>query len=108
MTVAGPPVDVVQLMQEPSFGRPDSVVHQHRCSADTGRTAQVLNSYDVIVLQHEFGIYGGEDGVELLDLLTLVRVPVITVIHTVLKAPTMKQRAIIQALIAVNEACEHH
>ena len=104
MTVAGPPVDVVQLMQEPSFGRPDSVVHQHRCSADTGRTAQVLNSYDVIVLQHEFGIYGGEDGVELLDLLTLVRVPVITVIHTVLKAPTMKQRAIIQALIAASTA----
>ena len=104
MTVAGSQVDVVQLLQEPSFGRPESVVHQHRCSADTGRTAQVLNSYDVIVLQHEFGIYGGEDGVELLDLLSLVRVPIITVVHTVLKAPTMKQRAIIQALIAASTA----
>lgn len=104
MTDAGSVVDVVQLVQEPSFGRPDSVVHQHRISADTGRTAQVLNGYDVVVLQHEFGIYGGEDGIELLDLLSLVRVPIITVIHTVLKAPTMRQRFILQALIAASTA----
>ncbi|MDP2289309.1 MAG: glycosyltransferase [Actinomycetota bacterium] len=104
MTGAGSVVDVVQLVQEPSFGRPDSVVHQHRISADTGRTAQVLNGYDVVVLQHEFGIYGGEDGIELLDLLSLVRVPIITVIHTVLKAPTLRQRCILQALIAASAA----
>lgn len=84
--------------------RPASVAHQHRSSADTGRTAQVLNSYDVVVLQHEFGIYGGEDGIELVDLLNSLHVPVITVIHTVLKTPTLRQRSIIQALIAASSA----
>jgi len=104
MTDAGSPVDVVQLTQEPTFMRPATVAHQHRSSADTVRTAQVLNSYDVIVLQHEFGIYGGEDGIELVDLLNSLRVPVITVIHTVLKTPTLRQRSIIQSLIAASSA----
>ncbi|MDO8731876.1 MAG: glycosyltransferase [Actinomycetota bacterium] len=104
MTNAGSPIDVVQLTQEPTFMRPESVVHQHRTSSDTGRTAQVLNNYDVIVLQHEFGIYGGDDGIELIDLLSLVRVPVITVVHTVLKTPTLRQRFIVQALIAASTA----
>ncbi|MDO9486212.1 MAG: glycosyltransferase [Actinomycetota bacterium] len=102
MTSAGSAVDVVQLAQSPTFMRPDAVVHQHRSSADISRTSQVLNSYDVIVLQHEFGIYGGDDGIELLDMLSLVRVPVITVIHTVLKTPTLRQRFIIQGLIAAS------
>ncbi|HBJ73357.1 MAG TPA: glycosyl transferase family 1 [Actinobacteria bacterium] len=104
MTDAGSPVDVVQLTQEPTFMRPATVAHQHRSSADTVRTAQVLNSYDVIVLQHEFGIYGGDDGIELVDLLNSLRVPVITVIHTVLKTPTLRQRSIIQSLIAASSA----
>ncbi len=104
MSAHGAEVDVVQLAHGPTFARPERVVHQHRSAADIGRTAQVLNSYDVVVLQHEFGIYGGEDGIELVDLLSLIQVPIITIVHTVLKAPTLRQRTVIQSLVSASAA----
>lgn len=62
------------------------------------RAASTLNSMDIAVIQHEFGIYGGPDGVEVLTLVNQLRVPAIVVLHTVLSAPSPHQRAIIQAL----------
>jgi glycosyltransferase involved in cell wall biosynthesis len=62
------------------------------------RAASTLNSMDIAVIQHEFGIYGGPDGVEVLTLVNQLRVPAIVVLHTVLSAPSPHQREIIQAL----------
>lgn len=60
--------------------------------------ASTLNALDVAVIQHEFGIYGGEDGAEVLQLLNQLRVPAIVVLHTVLSHPSPQQKRIIQAL----------
>ena len=49
-------------------------------------------------IQHEYGIYGGDDGAYILDLLTALRVPAIATLHTVLKSPSGSQRAIIQKM----------
>ena len=62
------------------------------------RAAAALNAMDVAVIQHEFGIYGGIDGDEVLTLVKKLRVPVIVVLHTVLSAPTSSQRSIVRAL----------
>jgi glycosyltransferase involved in cell wall biosynthesis len=55
-----------------------------------------LNDFDVAVVQHEFGIYGGADGDGILDVLSALTVPVIVVLHTVLVAPTSHQRAVLE------------
>jgi len=59
-----------------------------------------IDALDVLVLQHEFGIYGGENGAEVLDLVDEVHVPVIAVLHTVPARPTPSQKRIIDHLAA--------
>lgn len=55
---------------------------------------------DVLVVQHEYGIFGGDCGEYLLDLLNNLRIPVVSVLHTVLLAPEKKQKRILQELCA--------
>ncbi len=62
--------------------------------------ADSLNRNDVAVIQHEFGIYGGADGAEVVDILEELRVPSIVVAHTVLKSPTRHQRQVLEAIIS--------
>jgi polysaccharide biosynthesis protein PslF len=66
--------------------------------AGSVRTAiDVLNQFDVAIVQHEYGIYGGPDGDEVLAVLDGLRVPVVLVAHTVVDAPTDHQREVLCA-----------
>jgi polysaccharide biosynthesis protein PslF len=58
------------------------------------KAAKVLDRFDVAVVQHEFGIYGGMDGDEVLGVLDRLTVPAIVVAHTVLKRPARHQREV--------------
>ncbi len=51
-----------------------------------------MGGVDVVSLQHEFGIFGGEAGTHLYDLLRRLRMPVVATLHTVLKDPEQKYR----------------
>ena len=62
------------------------------------RAAIALSEGDVAIIQHEFGIYGGRDGEEVLDVLHLTSIPLITVLHTVPAEPTPNQRRILERL----------
>jgi glycosyltransferase involved in cell wall biosynthesis len=53
---------------------------------------------DVCVLEHEFGIFGGDSGNYILPLINGLNKPVITVLHTVLREPSFMQKAIIQEI----------
>lgn len=66
--------------------------------ASRAAAAEELGACDVVVVQHEFGIYGGADGDEVLDVLDLLTVPVVVVLHTVRDAPTPHQRAVIDRI----------
>jgi glycosyltransferase involved in cell wall biosynthesis len=66
--------------------------------------AAVLNTFDVAVVQHEYGIYGGQDGDQLLAVLDHVRVPVVVVAHTVLARPTPHQDLILRRVVAACDA----
>ncbi|MFC5652641.1 glycosyltransferase family 4 protein [Paenibacillus solisilvae] len=57
-----------------------------------------LSNVDLLVIQHEFGIYGGESGVYLLPFVEKLRIPYIVVYHTVLTKPSAKQRLIMNRL----------
>ena len=59
----------------------------------------VINGFDVAIVQHEYGIYGGPDGQDVVPLLYALRVPSIVVLHTVLARPTTRQRAILDDII---------
>ena len=60
--------------------------------------AMLLSSCDVVIVQHEYGIFGGRDGDEVLSLLTELRVPSIVVLHTVLTTPTDHQRQVLESV----------
>jgi glycosyltransferase involved in cell wall biosynthesis len=72
--------------------------------AAAAAAAAVLNRFDVVVVQHEYGIYGGPDGDEVLDVLNRVRVPVVVVLHTVLSAPTVGQRSVLSRICRLSDA----
>lgn len=57
--------------------------------------AELLNRCDVVVVQHEYGVYGGADGVEVVEVLERLRVPSIVIAHTVLSEPTPHQRSVL-------------
>jgi glycosyltransferase involved in cell wall biosynthesis len=52
----------------------------------------------LLVIEHEYGIYGGQWGEYLLDLIDSLRIPFVTTLHTMLPAPDYKQRHIINVL----------
>ncbi len=53
-----------------------------------------INDVEMVCLQHEYGIFGGEDGDHILTLLRALRMPVVTTLHTVLQEPSPKQREV--------------
>jgi len=64
------------------------------------RAANYINTsqVDACVIEHEFGIYGGESGLYLLTLIARINKPIITILHTVLKQPNYIQQTIIQQI----------
>jgi glycosyltransferase involved in cell wall biosynthesis len=69
-------------------------------SASAYRAADLLNEGDIAIVQHEYGVYGGPDGDEVLRLLDALTVPSVVVLHTVLSAPTTHQREVLEAVAA--------
>ncbi|RZI56565.1 MAG: glycosyl transferase family 1, partial [Zymomonas sp.] len=54
---------------------------------------------DVVLVQHEYGIFGGSAGAMLMKLLDRVNAPVVVTLHTVLENPDNDQRAVLDALV---------
>jgi glycosyltransferase involved in cell wall biosynthesis len=81
---------------------PTEVEYQIRqgTRGDYARAAEVVNYSDVrlVSVQHEYGIFGGDDGAYILDLIEGLHVPVVVTLHTVLKNPSESQRTIVQRM----------
>ena len=65
---------------------------------DPGHTSVPPASTDFVILQHEFGIYGADDGIAVLDILDRLEAPSLVVLHTVLSDPSRNQRGVIEDL----------
>ena len=74
--------------------------------ADYARAAEFVNYSDVrwSRIQHEYGIFGGDDGGYILDFVRALRVPAIVTLHTVLKHPSENQAAIVQKMAAARSS----
>jgi glycosyltransferase involved in cell wall biosynthesis len=68
---------------------------------DYAQAAEFLNNadVDVVSLQHEYGIFGGEAGSNIVQLLSRLKTPIVTTLHTVLTEPTMMQRTVMKQLV---------
>ena len=68
---------------------------------DYDQAAEFLNGadVDVVSLQHEYGIFGGDAGKNILQLLSHLEIPIVTSLHTVLAEPTPMQRTVMNQLI---------
>jgi polysaccharide biosynthesis protein PslF len=60
--------------------------------------------FDLLWIQHEFGIFGPDDGGSVLDLCRRSPLPVATTLHTVMVAPSDRQQTIIESLGDASEA----
>lgn len=68
---------------------------------DYMKAAKMLNTTpmaELLIIQHEYGIYGGEDGEYILDLVKLLHKPFVLVTHTVLPSPSKRQKQILNDL----------
>jgi len=75
-------------------------IHDDR-PEDYRNAADALNAgnFDVVCLQHEFGIFGGEAGCDIVALLSRLTMPVVTTFHTVLSEPSPAQRSVMERIV---------
>ncbi|WP_319434899.1 glycosyltransferase [Mycobacterium sp. RTGN5] len=86
----GPTSDDVEVVGELVNGVPASVA----------ATVELLNRSDVVIVQHDYDIYGGADGGEIVDIVRGLRVPSIVVAHAVPKDPAPQQRWVLETIAA--------
>ncbi len=82
---------------------PSEVHHRIRRDewADYPRVARALDRcrIDAVSIQHEYGIWGGDDGEHVIDFVNALRAPAIATLHTVLPDPTPHQRRVLVELV---------
>jgi glycosyltransferase involved in cell wall biosynthesis len=62
-----------------------------------------FNHVDVVCVQHEYGIFGGKNGIYLLELLRNIYTPIVTTLHTVLEKPTQGERKVLCELGRISD-----
>ncbi len=95
-------VERVVIVNEPSRPQRPGLVATvtQGVRGDYVRAARILGrlDVDVVLLQHEYGIFGGEDGDYVLSVAEELSQPLVVTLHTVLSAPSRHQAAVLSAL----------
>jgi glycosyltransferase involved in cell wall biosynthesis len=70
-------------------------VHHHDRTSYR-HAARMVNAMgrDLLIIEHEYGLFGGEQGENLLAFLEQLEIPVVTTLHTVLPKPEEKQKSV--------------
>jgi len=105
------PASIVRMLDEDDNGGPRAddvcrVVAEIRGNDPApGRTAaSALRGCDVVIVQHEYGIFGGPDGEHVIAMLEALDVPTIVVLHTILPAPLPNQKRVLERVAALATA----
>lgn len=98
-------VGVVRVLDVAEDTRVDGLTQLGTLVANDPRSidaaADALNRCDVAIIQHEFGLYGGPDGEDVVSVMERVTVPMIAIMHTVLREPSPHQREVADAVLAL-------
>ena len=98
METHGAPVGVVRVVDSAGQTAHDEHVVGDLVNGSVrsvATTSETLNQFDVAVVQHEYGLYGGIDGDEILEILGGLEIPSIVIAHTILARPTPHQRSVL-------------
>lgn len=81
------------------YDYPDVVVFSiaQQTEEDYVKAAEYMNThdYDLCVLEHEYGIFGGKSGDFILSLIDRLDIPLVVNLHTVLESPSVDERSIL-------------
>ncbi|MBU0486542.1 MAG: glycosyltransferase [Bacteroidetes bacterium] len=87
---------------EQTFAYPDEVKHTIRQEHQRDYLKAVkfinLSGADMCILEHEFGIYGGQNGIYILPLIYRLEIPFIVTLHTIVKTPSYNEKAVLQEI----------
>jgi glycosyltransferase involved in cell wall biosynthesis len=96
-------VTIIPVDPDDQAGGP--FVRRHEPASYTEAAAWVNGAdIDVVLVQHEFGVYGGLDGDLLLHFTDALRVPYVLTLHTVLSPFKPNQSVVMEALCATAAA----
>src|SRR5690349_24355673 len=99
--------DLVAIVHEPSSPQRRGLLATiaQAVRGDYVRTARMLGrlDVDVVLLQHEYGIFGGRDGEYVLSFAQELAQPLVVTLHTVLSEPTPHQAEVLTELCAEAE-----
>lgn len=99
---SGEGIDVVELVEDPHVPhnhRPEVIARLDPADVRSIRkTAEHLGSHDVVVLQHEYGIWGPDMGRAVIEFADALDNGLITTLHTLLPEPSLVQEEIIKGL----------
>ncbi|MEX2626083.1 MAG: glycosyltransferase [Ilumatobacteraceae bacterium] len=96
LIASGASVDVVRCDPSPDLEDPLVLGSLADGERSYRRAVEVLNGADVVIVQHEYGIYEGADGGAIVELMAAIDAPLVVVAHTVVERPTANQRAVLQ------------
>ena len=106
-TSPGITVDAIAVSDFNGYEYPPFVTHEILESDKSAyaAAAEILNNsgYEILSIQHEYGIYGGSAGAYLMDLARAVKMPIVTTLHTVLGNPSLEQRSVLDELLQLSE-----
>jgi glycosyltransferase involved in cell wall biosynthesis len=90
-----------ESLQEYKYPEEVKYIIRQNHQKDYIRAANYINTSDAdaCILEHEFGIFGGDSGIYILPLLNRLEKPLISILHTVLKEPSYVQRIIIKEIV---------
>lgn len=98
-------VDVAAIVRDDAPEQPAEVVtrirQDRRDDYSTAAHALERHGVDVVMIEHEYGIFGGDDGAHVLALASELRRPIVLTLHTVLSSPTAGQRETLRALCSL-------
>ena len=90
------------MIDEPSSPQRPEILRtvSQGARGDYVRAARALarTDVDVVLLQHEYGIYGGRDGEYVLSFVRELSQPLVVTLHTILSEPTSHQLEVLTAL----------
>jgi len=87
---------------EQTYNYPEEVEltirQEHQCDYLEAVKFINISGADMCILEHEFGIYGGGNGIYILPLLHRLEIPLIVTLHTILKIPSYNEKAVLQQI----------
>jgi glycosyltransferase involved in cell wall biosynthesis len=90
---------------EQSYPYPDEVklVIQQEQQVDYISAANFINlsGADLCILQHEFGIFGGQNGIYILPLIHRLKIPLVVTLHTILEKPSYNEKAVLKEVCSM-------